>query len=498
MIKVPRLKVNRLGVYCLRVVWTDEAGKRREASHSLRTKAPELARVLALQFNEAYERKRSQRRMTTSKPDHLPNFEDFATKFELDLSRGVMKSDGPEDFARMMQAVEAYKSIYGANPPLQEAMNMGRTAHPLTEAPKRVLARSIDLSKAWAGYIREKQHDNAKRTIYEKGLLFEEFKGLLGDLEVNLYDKPTLVQWKNHEMNKGAGASRINKRLGYLNDFFNWCIGNGHSQHQQSPVEGLLISTKGKLKKKQEHWKSFEDTDLKAIYGKGYLEACPKPDHYWIPIVALYSGARLNEIAGLPIQNVRLIDGVHAMEITDTKTSKVGRVVPVHQTLIELGFWDYVEHVRAIGAERLFPHTVDGNNGHGKNAARQFANWLDKLGITDPYKVFHSTRSTLITRLHTADANPAHAMQITGHDGVQVQNIHFQTYTQGIGLAQLRDTLNRVHYVLDMEALKASDPAFKAFLNRWKLMDDRRARTDKLRGSKINSDKPIVKKNQKV
>ena len=125
MIKVPRLKINRLGVYCLRVVWTDEAGKRRETSHSLRTKAPELARVLALQFNEAYERKRSQRRMTSKKPDHLPNFEDFAAKFELDLSRGVMKSDGPEDFARMMQAVEAYKSIYGANPPLQEAMNAG-------------------------------------------------------------------------------------------------------------------------------------------------------------------------------------------------------------------------------------------------------------------------------------------------------------------------------------------------------------------------------------
>lgn len=36
-----------------------------------------------------------------NKPDYLPNFEDFAAKFELDLSRGVMKSDSPEDFARM-------------------------------------------------------------------------------------------------------------------------------------------------------------------------------------------------------------------------------------------------------------------------------------------------------------------------------------------------------------------------------------------------------------
>ncbi len=488
MIRVPRLKQNRHGVFSLRVIWQDPAGKRRETLHSLGTRSPTVARLLALQFNEALERKRAM----TEKPT-FPNLDEIVQKYKLDIGRGIMEASDPADHELMMKAIEAYKSVHGVFPPLQQAMNAGRVAQPLTEAPKRLLARSSPLSEAWAGYIREKEHDNAKRTIYEKGLLFEEFKGLLGDLEVNLYDKPTLVQWKNHEMNKGAGASRINKRLGYLNDFFNWCIGNGHSQHQQSPVEGLLISTKGKLKKKQEHWKSFEDTDLKAIYGKGYLEACPKPDHYWIPIVALYSGARLNEIAGLPIQNVRLIDGVHAMEITDTKTSKVGRVVPVHQTLIELGFWDYVEHVRTVGAERLFPHTVDGNNGHGKNAARQFANWLDKLGITDPYKVFHSTRSTLITRLHTADANPAHAMQITGHDGVQVQNIHFQTYTQGIGLAQLRDTLNRVHYVLDMEALKASDPAFKAFLNRWKLMDEREKRAEMARTQRPTKT-PINKK----
>jgi integrase len=357
-------------------------------------------------------------------------------------------------------------------PPLQEAMNAGRQP---ARSP-HIVAKSILLSEAWVGYIKEKEHDNAKRTLYEKGLLIEEFKGLLGDLEVNLYDKPTLVQWKNHEMNKGAGASRINKRLGYLNDFFNWCIGNGHSQHQASPVEGLLISTKGKLKKKQEHWKSFEDTDLKAIYGKGYFDAMPKPDHYWIPIVALYSGARLNEIAGLHIAQIRVIDGVHAMELTDTKTSKVGRVVPIHQTLIDLGFWDYVEYVRGMGVDRLFPHTVDGNNGHGKNAARQFANWLDKLGITDPLKVFHSTRSTLITGLHKVKANPAHAMQITGHEGVQVQNVHFQVYTHGMGLAELRDTLNTVQYALDLEALKVPLSTWTKFLTRWKLMDDRKKR----------------------
>lgn len=478
MIKVPRLKVNRHGVYCIRIYWRDAATQQlKEGLYSLGTKNAKVARVLALQFNEAFERQRAM----TDRPA-LPKLDDLLRKFELDLSKGIMKADGPEDHARMMEAIKAYKELHGTYPPLQEAMNVGRPAPSLPQPPKPLVARSIVLSAAYDMYVKEKQHDNGKRTLYEKGLLFDEFKGLFGDLELNLYDKPTLVQWKNHELNKKVGANRINKRLGYLNDFFKWAINNGHSQHQASPVDGLQISSKSKLAKKSEHWKSFTDDDLKLIFGAGYTEAMPKPDHYWIPLIALYTGARLNEIAGIPMAHVRIIDGVHAMEITDTKTSKVGRVVPIHQTLLDLGLWDYVEQVRALGGERLFPYLTDGNNGYGKNAARQFANWLDKLKITDRHKVFHSTRSTLITRLHTADANAAHAMQITGHEGVQVQNIHFQTYTHGIGLAQLRDTLNRVSYALDMETMKAHDPNFAGFLKRWNIQAQRKARMNKSQG----------------
>ena len=206
MIRVPRLKVNRLGVYCLRVVWTDEAGKRREATHSLRTKSPEIARVLALQFNEAYERKRSQRRMSTKKPEHLPNLEDFANKFELDLSRGVMKSDSPEDFARMMQALEAYKAIHGTQPPIQEAMNLGRQPRPV--------AKSMRFSEATAAYLDEKKHQNAAQTLVEKGRTYKDFTALFGDLEINLISKAEIVQWKTNDL-KRMGANRLNKRLGH-------------------------------------------------------------------------------------------------------------------------------------------------------------------------------------------------------------------------------------------------------------------------------------------
>lgn len=469
MIRVPRLKQNRHGTFSLRVLWLDETGKRRETLHSLGTKLPTIARLLALKFNELFER---QRAMTET--PKFPNLDDIAHKYKLDLGRGIMEADSPDDHALMMKAIEAYKAVHGAYPPLQEAMAMGKQQPQATQA--RLVAKSITFTEARAGYLREKEYDNAKSTLYAKGLLFDEFQGLFGDLDVNLYDKPTLVQWKNHEMNKGVGASRINKRLGSLNDLFNWCIGNGHYQYQNSPVEGLIISSKSKLAKKTEHWKSFTTDDLKAIFGAGFFKAMPKPDQYWIPLIALYSGARLNEIAGLPITQLKIIDGTHAMEITDTKTSKVGRVVPVHKALLALGFWDYVEQVRSMGSQRLFPYLVDGNNGYGKNSARQFAKWLDKLEITDPLKVFHSARSTLITKLHQKNANPAHAMQLTGHEGIQVQNVHFQIYAHGMGLMKLRDTLNRVVYDLDLSALKVPLATWTKFLTLQKLITDRNER----------------------
>ncbi len=101
MIKVPRLKINRHGVYCLRVYYRSAEGRLCETLHSLGTKSPSLARILALKFNEAFERQRAM-----NQPTKIPNLDGIAQKFELDLSRGIMKADGAEDHARMLEAIE--------------------------------------------------------------------------------------------------------------------------------------------------------------------------------------------------------------------------------------------------------------------------------------------------------------------------------------------------------------------------------------------------------
>lgn len=94
VIKVPRLKKNRHGVYCLRYYHRTDCGSLKEVSQSLGTKDPLQARILALRFNASFEKQRA-----TEKMSRYP-------KFEIDLSRGVMKADGEDDFKRMMEALE--------------------------------------------------------------------------------------------------------------------------------------------------------------------------------------------------------------------------------------------------------------------------------------------------------------------------------------------------------------------------------------------------------
>lgn len=407
----------------------------------------------------------------TAKPT-LPNLDDLVNKYKLDIGRGIMEASDPNDHALMMKAIEAYKAIHGAYPPLQESMNVGRTPAP------RIVAKSMPFSQVMAAYLEEKKRDNAPQTIVEKGRTYKDFLDIFGDLDLNLYTKGEMVQWKTADLKRGLGTNRINKRLGQMNDLFKWSIAHGHyTSHPTSPVDGLFISSKGKLGAQVEHYEPFSNDELAAIFSSTYPEEMPKPDHYWLPIVALFTGARREEIASLKASNVKKVDGVSCFLIEGGKTADARRVVPVHSQLEGLGFMKYAQHLQSMGQELLFPYLNDGANGRGKNAGRQFAKLLDKRQIKDERKVFHSFRHTLITRLHATGANPAHVMQITGHRGETAQSVHFQTYTHDVGLKALADTLEKLAYTFDLNTIKLEEPKFQFFLNRWQLQEQRKAKT---------------------
>lgn len=475
-LKIPRLFKSRHGVFALRVYFFDQNGKRRLKQHSLGTKDSAQARVLALRFNLHFEEAQCdmERKKTV--------FEELADKVSNPLKLNfTAKGVEVDDFDPTNPAEVAYVEKLAREQAERSAKFERETLAQLwtpdqAQPQARQRQKGKPFSEATELYLSEKTLDNKKTTIDEKRRTYKDFIALYGDLDINQITKPEIVAWKTTEIGRKLSANRINKRLGQVNDFFNWSIKNGHyTAHPTSPVDGLFVSKKAKLAKATENREPFTDDEVKTLFGKGYQERFFAPDHYWIPLVCLFSGARREEVGDLLSANVKDVDGVATFFIEEGKTKDARRTVPVHRALIELGFMEYAKARQDTGHAHLFPHRPKGAGGRSKEAGRMFTLRLrEDCGIVNTRKTFHSLRHTVITRLHTADANPAHVKQIAGHSH-EAQGVHFQTYTHAIGLAQLAETLNRLAYPHDFASLKMADPTFKAFFAKEKTADEKQA-----------------------
>ncbi len=114
---------------------------------------------------------------------------------------------------------------------------------------------------------------------------------------------------------------------------------------------------------------------------------------YWIPIIMLYHGMRLEEVAQLLIKNIVKKDDVWCFDIREeidkqgrilTTTKKRGkqtgeRIVPIHRKVIKIGFLDYVEFQRQKGNLKVFPSlkNID-KKGNYKQAGSSVTSWFNE------------------------------------------------------------------------------------------------------------------------
>ena len=164
----------------------------------------------------------------------------------------------------------------------------------------------------------------------------------------------------------------------------------------------------------------FDEHDIELIFEpKRYLLRNNAADDFWAPLIGLYTGARLGEIVSLVLDRVveDRSSGVWCLKV-GTKNRNSQRLVPVPGPLVDLGFLEYVCHVRQLGATTLFPHREANPtriDDPSKHVSRVFGKYLTEVGITEPGKVFHSLRHTVITRMHVHGVPVGDGELIVGH-----------------------------------------------------------------------------------
>jgi integrase len=173
----------------------------------------------------------------------------------------------------------------------------------------------------------------------------------------------------------------------------------------------------------------------------------------WVPLIAVFTGARREEICQLRPENVQFdaVSGRHFFEITDreegqsVKTLSSVRRVPVHRQLVDLGFLDYLQAIRRGGHQWLFPYLkVSKDGSRGDAFGKWFGRKLNAIGIKEePGAVFHSFRHGFVDRARDCDVPREIRTALTGHSGGQT--VH-DRYGHGFSIQRLAVEMDKISY----------------------------------------------------
>lgn|GEM_PF-1031954 len=186
---------------------------------------------------------------------------------------------------------------------------------------------------------------------------------------------------------------------------------------------------------------------------------------FWMPILALYTGARMEEIGATLVSEIREIDGVWAIDIVDRgdedddahdrsiKNEQSRRIVPLHKRLIDMGFIDYVREQDKAGF--LFPDLIPTVTKRGLRRTVKFSKWwsyfcaananVKGAGMDAKKKPFHSFRHTAIRALRQPGVNPVLAYMLVGHEEGEVDRINLG-YGEGADIRELKQTIDLIEY----------------------------------------------------
>ena len=464
-IKAPRLIRDRCGVYYFRLIvplsWRSTV-KKTEIRRSLRTKDVSIARQAALLLSA-----RMEAFMASSKHPSLQLAEDELNALFLKNDAYKMKvhffgngeaeieTDTLEEAKEARAIVAEYKKNNPGNIPLAMA------ALPVSRC-------GTNLDQVRDDYLVERL-----TTLSEKGTI-PKIKGVLkafiafaGNVDVAMVQPSLVKDYKKRMLAEERAATTINDHLVALTGFFDYCIDNKVAT-MTNPARGLQIPG---AHNKAESYKPFTQPELKKIFQHElYTKKMKLPDFYWGPLVALFTGARAEEIASLDLEQVYSEKGVWLIDILEGKTDNAVRKVPVHQQLLDLGFVEYVKCLQKAGYKKLFPHLQDGKNGYKKNMCRMFGEYLDlpEVNVVDPLKVFHSFRHTVVTKLTGAGVNEGLKRAMVGHDIDTRTSAHDDyTHLDALTIANLQTAINKLKYEgLDFSKLKLPADAFLELIAR--------------------------------
>lgn len=323
---------------------------------------------------------------------------------------------------------------------INDLLNRKTTKAPRQATPQKA---TLFLSKISAQYVKDKQGEWVLKTKLKADGVFKLIIDLIGDMDIHAIDRQKVRElrdmltklpancYKLYPDSKPLGVlkridsgelvatplsvSSVNIHIGWFNSLMVYCVKEGHIA--SNPAAGLSIRQK---RKAEDARKAYSVDDLQKITDN-LPPADDQPERYYVPLISMYSGLRLNEACQLYTDDVKEVDGIWCFDVNDSqdktlKTISSERLVPVHPRLIDIGFIDHVKKMKKESVPRLWMNlNWREADGHSNGVGKWFQRFNRQHVTDDLLKTFHSLRHTFADTLKQLGVQEVMISELMGH-----------------------------------------------------------------------------------
>lgn len=341
-----------------------------------------------------------------------------------------------------------------------------------SESPKRRSA--LVLAAAVRMYNATEAKDAPETTRRHREAAIASFMEHIGpNTRVADITRSMAAEWAHKVMERGTTKRTAANYVSKVSQVFEMLMARGDIEPGPgaNPVKGVLVMSLKEKRARRDSgftWEPFELNDLKRIFDPENYRRLSKPHAHWGPLLGLYTGARVSELAQLFLRDFVVEDGQPCLRISpdsdgqSVKTESAKRLVPLHPDLIRLGLLERVERLREEGAERLFPHMrIDSKAGPGNSISKAFSYYLSNLSIKPRRKNgtvgFHSLRKNVIQSLQGSKLPEERRRALVGHESGDSRDVHAEFYMRSWTAEELASFFPGLSWGdwLDIDALKA-------------------------------------------
>lgn len=265
------------------------------------------------------------------------------------------------------------------------------------------------------------------------------------------------------------GAGTVREDLKIIRSVLNWV-----SKNKDIPLLAPMNALDGEIRDidYESERRAFEPEELKTLFeednpaSENYIKGFSNPINYWLPLIALYTGARLAELCQLHLSDIKLVkasttsNNHWCIDVNDDgdkklKSKNSKRQIPIHKNLINAGLLNYVDKLRVSGETKLFPNAARNSDQFGKQS-QWFGLYSDGAGITDKNTTFHSFRHSFCSHLAESHTPEDLVIALTGH---QYNSLAKSTYDRSRkrDIGKLAEVIDSIDYGLKHPPFK-TDP----------------------------------------